>query len=76
MVSNHNIHRILVDNGSSSDILYWSTKSSARKNHTVTLVTPPKLALANLVKLLAITQDKTTCESMGNHPSSIIKVNV
>ena len=35
-------------------------------------VTPPKLALA---EFLAITLDKPTCDSMGNRPSSIIRVN-
>ena len=39
------------------------------------IVMPPKLALANLAKLLTITPDKPTCDSMGNYPSSIIKVN-
>jgi hypothetical protein len=38
-------------------------------------VTPPKLALANLVELLAITLDKPTCDLIGNRPSSIIRVN-
>jgi hypothetical protein len=36
---------------------------------------PPKLALANLAELLAITPDKPTCDLMGNRPFSIIKVN-
>jgi hypothetical protein len=34
-----------------------------------------KLALANLVELLAITPDKPTYDPMGNRPSSIIRVN-
>jgi hypothetical protein len=38
-------------------------------------VMPPKLALANLAELLAIILDKPTCDSMGNRPSSIIRVN-
>jgi hypothetical protein len=39
------------------------------------IVTPPKLALANLTELLAITLDKPTYDSIGNHHSSIIRVN-
>ena len=35
----------------------------------------PKLALANLAELLAITPDKPTCDTIGNCPSSIIRVN-
>jgi hypothetical protein len=38
-------------------------------------VMPPKSTLANLTKLLAITPNKPTCDSMRNLPSSIIKVN-
>jgi hypothetical protein len=36
---------------------------------------PPKLDLANLAELLAITPDKPTCDFMRNRPSSIIRVN-
>ena len=38
-------------------------------------VTPPKLASANLVELLAIYPFESTCDQTGNHPYKTVRVN-
>jgi hypothetical protein len=37
-------------------------------------VTPPKLALANPVELLAIHPNEPTCDQLGDHPCKIVRV--
>jgi hypothetical protein len=48
---------------------------SLQGGNTQLPVTPPKLALANLMESLAIHSAEPTCDQIGNHPYKNIRVN-